>query len=160
MTCAGLQSFFWRDTMHELTGNIWDYLGSAVVAITTNGTVSRSGNALFGKGCARQALGYFPDLPQRLGKLLRERGNHVHWLGDGIVSFPVEETPWENPDPRLISRSARELRELADLHGWTAVVVPRPGCGGGGLDWREVRPLLEELFDDRFSVITVSDPPV
>lgn len=140
--------------MRETTGNIWDHLGCAVIAITTNGTVAASGTALFGRGCARQALAYFPDLNQRLGRLLREGGNHVHYLGDGIVSFPVEETPWENPDPRLIGRSARELRELADRHGWERVVVPRPGCGGGGLDWREVRPLLEEVFDDRFLVIT------
>lgn len=140
--------------MRECTGNIWDYLGGAVIAITTNGAVSRSGAAQLGRGCARQALDLFPDLPQRLGRLLRERGNHVHWLEGGLVSFPVEETPWENPDPHLIARSARELRELADCHGWTKVVVPRPGCGGGGLDWREVRPLLEKAFDDRFIVIT------
>jgi hypothetical protein len=140
--------------MHEKTGNIWEYLGSAVIAITTNGMVAGNGAAVLGRGCARQAATRFPDLPHRLGRLLRERGNHVHCLGDGIVSFPVEETPWENPDPRLIGRSARELRDLADRLGWRTIVVPRPGCGGGGLDWREVRPLLEPLFDDRFIVIT------
>jgi hypothetical protein len=143
-------------TMRETTGNIWDYLGRAVIAITTNGSVDRNGDAVFGRGCAMQALAYLPDLKQRLGRLLRESGNHVHDLGDGIVSFPVESTPWENPDPRLIARSARELRDLADLSGWELVVVPRPGCGGGGLDWREVRPLLESELDDRFLVITIS----
>lgn len=142
--------------MRETTGNIWDYLGSAIIAITTNGTVAGDGDAVFGTGCARQALAYFPDLKQRLGRLLRAAGNHVHYLGDGIVSFPVEQTPWENPDPRLIARSARELREMAEQQGWETVVVPRPGCGGGGLDWREVRPLLEKSFDDRFIVITAS----
>lgn len=140
--------------MREITGNIWDYLGGAIIAITTNGVVAGNGDAVFGAGCARQALAHFPDLKERLGRLLREAGNHVHCLGDGMVSFPVEATPWENPDPRLIARSARELRELADRHGWETVVVPRPGCGGGGLDWREVRPLLEEAFDDRFLVIS------
>ncbi|HEY6872224.1 MAG TPA: ADP-ribose-binding protein [Geobacteraceae bacterium] len=145
--------------MHEKTGNIWEYLGSAVIAITTNGMVAGNGAAVFGRGCARQAAARFPDLPQRLGRLLREGGNHVHYLGDGIVSFPVEETPWENPDPRLIGRSARELRDLADRFGWRTVVVPRPGCGGGGLDWREVRPLLDRLFDDRFIVITECATP-
>ena len=140
--------------MRETTGDIWDYVGSAVIVITTNGAVAGNGAAVFGRGCARQAASRFPGLAQRLGTLLREQGNHVHDLGDGIVSFPVEETPWENPDLRLIGRSARELRDMADRRGWRSIVVPRPGCGGGGLDWREVRPLLANVFDDRFIVIT------
>lgn len=103
--------------MRETTGNIWDYRGRAIITITTNGRVDRNGAAVFGRGCARQALDFYPDLRERLGLLLRSSGNHVHDLGDGIATFPVEETPWENPDPRLIARSARELRELADRLG-------------------------------------------
>ena len=95
-----------------------------------------------------------PDLASRLGTLLCRGGNHVHPIGEGLVSFPVEESPWANPDLHLIRRSAEELRALADREGWDRVVVPRPGCGGGGLSWREVRPLLADLFDERFIVIT------
>ena len=144
-------------TMNEITGNIWDFLGRAIIAITTNGAVTKQGKAVFGRGCARQAQERFPDLPLRLGLLLVEQGNHVVSLGSGLVTFPVEETPWALPDYGLIRRSARELRELADREGWEKVVVPRPGCGGGGLDWREVRPLLAEYFDERFTVITAGE---
>lgn len=140
--------------MHEITGDIWDYLGHAIVVITTNGTVDRRGRAVMGRGCAGQALRYFPDLAERLGQLLQHRGAQVHELGDGLVSFPVEETAWSLPDPRLIRQSARQLRELADQRDWTRIVVPRPGCGGGGLEWREVKPLLEAYFDARFHVIS------
>jgi hypothetical protein len=141
-------------SMTEVVGNIWDYLGKAVIAITTNGRVTRDGKVVLGHGCARQAGEIFPDMSLRLGLLLRERGNHVHCLGDDLVSFPVEETPWSAPDLGLIARSARELRELADSFGWTRIVVPRPGCGGGGLAWHEVKPVVEEFFDERFYVIT------
>jgi hypothetical protein len=143
--------------MVETCGDIWDYLGRAVIAITTNGLVTKNGSAVFGRGCARQALQRFPDLALRLGKLLREHGNHVHCLGNGLVSFPVEESPWAIPDLRLIRNSAAELRALSDREGWERIIVPRPGCGGGCLDWREVRPLLEEYFDYRFYIITAGD---
>jgi hypothetical protein len=142
------------DPMNEISGNIWDYLGKAVVVITTNGHVTKSGKADLGRGCARQAGERFPGLALHLGSMLRELGNHVHYLGDGIASFPVEENPWSVPDPGLIRRSARELRALTDAMGWQCVIVPRPGCGGGGLCWNEARPLVEEYFDDRFHIIT------
>lgn len=145
--------------MREITGNIWDYRETAVIAITTNGQVAKSGRGVMGRGVAAQAARLFPELPTTLGDLLAERGNHVHYLGDNIVSFPVEHSPYENPDPRLIEQSARELALMADANGWTAVVVPRPGCGGGGLAWKDVRPLLEPYFDDRFQVITAEQIP-
>ncbi|MGA7828706.1 MAG: ADP-ribose-binding protein [Geobacteraceae bacterium] len=140
--------------MIEIKGNLWEHYGRVVVAITTNGLVTKKGKAVLGNGCARQAGEHFPDLTVRLGKLLAERGNHVNYLGDGIVSFPVEHSPYENPDLRLIERSTQELVALADEMGWEKVLVPRPGCGGGGLSWKDVKPLLEKHLDDRFLVIT------
>jgi O-acetyl-ADP-ribose deacetylase (regulator of RNase III) len=140
--------------MKEIEGNLWDYHGKNIIAITTNGLVTGKGEAVFGHGCARQARERFPGLARRLGASLAERGNHVTYLGDGIVNFPVEHTPYETPDMQLIERSARELVFLADSMGWETVVVPRPGCGGGGLEWNEVRPILERHLDGRFLVIT------
>jgi hypothetical protein len=139
--------------MEEIVGDLWDYQGRAVLALTTNGSLSRDHRAILGRGCARQAGERFPDLAKRLGVLLHEHGNHVHELGDNLVSFPVEETAWSLPDPRLIRRSAQELRALADYAGYQLILVPRPGCGFGGLNWPEVRPLLADLFDERFLVI-------
>lgn len=139
--------------MIELTGNIWDHLGTAVIAITASGSVTRDGRAVLGRGCARQAGERFPDLALQLGTLIREQGNHVHKLGNGLVSFPVEESAWSLPDLRLIARSAGELKELASCEGWRNIIVPRPGCGGGGLAWPEVRSILLEQFDDRFLII-------
>jgi hypothetical protein len=139
--------------MLETVGDIWEYMPSAVIAITTNGSLTRDGRAIFGRGVARQAALRFPLLPEIAGRLLAEQGNHVFDLGCGIVTFPVEETPWSLPDLRIIARSALELRLLADRSGWQWVVVPRPGCGGGGLAWQDVKPLLEACFDQRFLVI-------
>ena len=139
--------------MREMQVDIWSYQGQAIIAITTNGSITRDGRAIMGKGVARQAAERFPELRHQLGRLLQVRGNHVHEIMLGLVSFPVEETPYSLPELRLIRRSAEELRLLADQCGWTQVLVPRPGCGGGGMRWQEVQPVLEEFFDDRFIVV-------
>jgi hypothetical protein len=141
----------------ETSGDIWAHGATSIIAITTNGSLTPDSRAIFGRGVARQAAKRFPELAIILGSLLKELGNHVYDLGSGIVTFPVEETPWSLPDLRLIARSAQELRLLADQSGWQRIVVPRPGCGGGGLSWQEVRPLLEVCFDDRFVVITQAE---
>ena len=141
--------------MHEITGDLWEkHADGAVVAITINGMVTKSGKSIMLRGCARQAADRFPELTNVHGSLLINHGNHVFDLGRRIVSFPVEADPYQTPDLSLIERSCRELVELADYKEWPQVVVPRPGCGGGGLAWNDVKPILQEYFDDRFYVIT------
>lgn len=142
--------------MQERTADIWSFLGQAVIVVTTNGSLTRDGRAIPGRGVARQAAERFPELFKKLGVLLQTGGNHVHEIIPGLVSFPVEETPFSLPELGLIRRSAAELCALADQQGWVQVAVPRPGCGGGGMGWEEVRPVLEEYFDDRFIVVTAA----
>jgi len=140
--------------MRELQGDLWGFHHQGfVVAITTGGLVEKSGVCAMPRGCARQAKQRFKYLDWTLGQQILAHGNHVFDLGNRIVSFPVEESPYEVPDIRLIERSAHELVELADYKGWHEIIVPRPGCGGGGQSWNEVRPKLEAIFDERFRVI-------
>ena len=144
--------------MKEISGDLWDYHRQGlVVAITTGGQLEKGGYCAMPRGCARQAKDRFDGLSWTLGQQILMHGNHVFDLGHRIVSFPVEESPFEVPDVRLIERSCRELVELADYKGWQQVVVPRPGCGGGGLLWEEIKPKLEILFDDRFLIISSSE---
>lgn len=144
--------------MGEVTGDLWlQHAEGGVVAITTSGLLNKSGAAVMPRGCALQAKQRFPRLPQTLGDLIRMHGNHVFDLGQRLVSFPVEDDPYRVADLRLIERSCRELVELADYKGWRQVCVPRPGCGGGGLEWAEVRPVLMQYFDARFLVISTGE---
>jgi len=59
-------------------------------------------------------------------------------------------------DSVLITTSARKLVQLADKKGWTNVVLPKVGCGNGGLDWEFVGPKLTSILDDRFSIVDIS----
>lgn len=56
----------------------------------------------------------------------------------------------------LIEQSTIELKDLIFRSGcWSCVVLPRPGCGAGELDWKDVKPILEKHLDDRFYVISL-----
>lgn len=141
--------------MKEAHVDLWQrYAAGAAIAVTTNGALAPDGRAQIGWGTARQASARFPWFASRLGEALAARGNHVALLGERLASFPVEQSPFDIPDLDLIVRSARELVQLCGAQGWAEVVLPRPGCGGGGLDWSEVSPLLAPVLDDRFLVVT------
>ena len=138
--------------------------GAEAVCITTNGTVTGRGLGVMGRGCALEAAErYNPGkkryqtLQRRLGDHLRMHGNHVGILVPPppwtLVAFPVKHEWQEMADFELIYRSCKELIALADRHGWTQVVLPRPGCGNGGLSWVVVQP-IGLILDDRFIVVT------
>jgi len=54
----------------------------------------------------------------------------------------------------LIRQSARQLVLLATDMEWNTIVLPRPGCGAGELEWKDVKPILQDELDNRFYVIT------
>lgn len=118
-----------------------------------------------GRGCAAEAAGRYPWLPTMLGCLIGGDGNHVYrfpmdW--GSLFTFPVKperglngEPGWKaRADTSLIVRSACELVSIVDGYDIPWVVLPRPGCGYGQLDYEDVRPLLQPIPDDRFHVIT------
>ena len=87
----------------------------------------------------------------------------VIYDGDNIVSHAKnkyqvgDEVPgyFAKADLAIIEDSARALRRMADsMPEWTNIILPRPGCGAGELDWSTVKPLLQKYFDHRFSVVT------
>lgn len=151
--------------MREVTGNLWFYQATVKV-ITTNGFVKKNGECVMGRGCAKEARDMFPGVATLLGTLLTCHGNHVHTLGSHeepkngggyfeLLSFPVKHRWNEDADPQLIVQSAAELAAYVDAKYPNAVVVmPRPGCGNGSLNWEDVKPLIEPILDDRFHIIT------
>lgn len=130
--------------------------------ITTNGFIKANGRGVMGAGVAGIMQAKYPDAPSWLGDHLREHGNHVGFLRrpdlDDLVAyiiFPVKDVWYNKADPDLIVRSAHELMQLVNEQQWQKVLLPRPGCGNGRLDWEtEVKPLIEPILDDRIWVVS------
>lgn len=153
--------------MTETTGDIWGLEwdvqarqhGAAIYrVIPTNGSVNSRGLAVMGRGVALQAAERFPGLREGLGKLLLSQGNKVHYNDAyGLITFPVKHNWYSKAKTQLVRRSCKQLFELP----WEGsfILMPRVGCGNGGLDWEEqVKPILEEELGEINGLIVVSLP--
>jgi len=142
----------------EVKGNIWNYYNKGCwIVITTNGTVKNNGEAVMGRGVALQAKNRFPELPKILGDLLKKYGNQVYYITTiHIFTFPVKHNWYEKADLDLIEKSCRELGR-SNCPGIEPYYMVRPGCGNGGLDWKNVKPILEKYLDDRFTIVEIGD---
>ena len=59
-----------------------------------------------------------------------------------IVNFPTK-MHWRNPSQlEWIDKGLKNLKKKINKHMWQSIAIPALGCGLGGLDWREVKPLI------------------
>ena len=137
-------------------GNIWTFKNApkTFICITTNGLVRKDGALVMGRGVAKQAKDLFPHIDYEIGTVVTLHGNHVYDLSEfyahlaGLITFPVKHNWWEKADKSLIQESTDALRELALRNPEYTYVLPRPGCGNGGLRWEQVKPIVEALPDN------------
>lgn len=63
-----------------------------------------------------------------------------------IINFPTKRH-WRQPS-RLewIEEGLRDLVRVVQDNGIRSVALPPLGCGNGGLEWKDVRPLIEDAF--------------
>ena len=147
--------------MREASGDLWRIPADAR-CITTNGVVksngSRPSTLVMGAGVAAQAATKYPTLPQIWGAKVLASGNavyHAAFETNNLVSFPTKHDYREKSSLPLIQLSCEQLMSLIDQMGWRDVVLPRPGCGLGGLHWEsQVKPAIETRLDNRVIVIT------
>jgi len=140
--------------MREESGDIWQRHDEGyTIVIPTNGTVTRTGELVMGRGLALQAMKRWRSIPSLLGPLVREHGNIVYYLREYMLfTFPVKEH-WKDPASLdLIRRSAVQLEAMTK--GIPCIYLPRVGCGNGRLEWKTVRPILRKiLHHPRFVII-------
>jgi len=150
------------------------------ICITTNGQIDSSGRACMYGGCAKVCADRWPETSLRLGKCLKNFNLNVPYVigavdKDGnylepnlkiikdkkykslILSFPTINKMLDGANLDLIKESAKEIRALADRFNLNGIVSGRAGCGIGSLEWGTVKPVIEEFFDDRFTIVSFED---
>ena len=128
------------------------------VCVTTNGVVKYNGELVMGAGVAKQFANTFPMLPKLLGDKVSLYGNHVYHVGDvgntAILSYPTKHNYSDNSDLNLIIRSAKRLVKWVNQSGAKSILIPSPGTGLGGLDKSLVYNALNDILDERFTIVT------
>ena len=155
--------------MIELEGDFWEETNREyydAICCTTNQVVKQDGCLAVGGGIALDFALRYKNLPYIWGQQLL-KGHHSRGfmvteafmveLDDNyyyLVAFPTKNHfvyPSEMP---IIEHSLRALVWTADVFGWQNVLLTRPGCGLGGLNWKDkVKPIVECYLDERFTVI-------
>lgn len=147
--------------MIETQGSIWSHFPCQAAVIPTNGETNAKGEAIMGKGVALQAAKLYTDLPLRLGAVLKATGNicYVFFMPDGaLITFPTK-GDWKRPSTlSRIEKSLHQLVFLANSLQIQNISLPLVGCGAGGLSKESVKPLLEKHLDDRFTLLTPTEP--
>ena len=135
--------------MIEVVGNLWTY-PAAYRVVTTNGSVRKDGAAVMDRGCAKEAATKYPFLAHELGERLQRGGTVMQFFSRySLFTFPVKDEWDQRARPSLIEQSVTELRLLIkSIDDQALYVLPRPGCGNGGLSWTTVQLLLTALPDN------------
>ncbi|MBI3720353.1 MAG: macro domain-containing protein [Sphingobacteriales bacterium] len=148
--------------LHYLTGNLLDSPANALV-----NTVNTVG--VMGKGIALQFKEAFPannnkyieSCKQGLlqpGKLLAVK-DHNALLGEKlIINFPTKKH-WRHPSKyEYIEDGLKALVKLIEEEKIESIAVPPLGCGNGGLDWQQVKRLIEQYLSPLDVAVYVYEP--
>ena len=156
-------------------GNIFDYVGKAdCICVTTNGTIKRNGELVMGAGVAKQFYDKYKNhniarvLANKLYKGSPLNTMHVVNTKDNIcykavdakdnqgtyvLSFPTKNHFMDKGDLELIKRSAKRAVLFAEMYNLKSIIIPSPGTGCGQLKEEDVYEALNEILDDRFTII-------
>jgi len=138
--------------MIEFTqGNLLE--ADAEALINTVNTVG-----VMGKGIALQFKQAFPNNFKEYERACRagevQLGRMFVWHSDRlgkprlIINFPTKRHWRATSKLRDIEAGLQDLRAVLEAESVKSVALPPLGCGHGGLEWRDVRPLILEALGD------------
>jgi O-acetyl-ADP-ribose deacetylase (regulator of RNase III) len=135
-----------RISVTYVEGNILEAKTQVVV-----NTVNCEG--FMGKGLALQFKKNFPDMFKEykllcqegkivIGKLHLYKNSLRYW----ILNFPTKDHWRQSSKLEYIEKGLLEFSIKYQEWGITSIAFPRLGCQQGGLDWIDVKPLMEKYL--------------
>ncbi|MEU4470262.1 macro domain-containing protein [Micromonospora sp. NPDC023888] len=79
--------------------------------------------------------------------------------GRYVINFPTKGHWRTSSKVADVQAGLLDLVRVVRAHGISSVAVPALGCGNGGLDWDEIRPLIERAFAALPDVRVLVFPP-
>jgi hypothetical protein len=166
--------------MKELKADLFELIyedNVDTICITTNQQYTMQGIAAMGGGCAGVCAKRWPETAKNLGQKLKVFGVNVPFVIGAvndvgnyleptreiiknkrfkclIFSFPTINDIIDGSNIQLIKQSTTILKDYADQFDLKGIILPRPGVGIGGLSWSEVKPAIEPILDDRFTIVS------
>lgn len=106
-----------------------------------------------GAGLARQFKERYPSMFEKYkqcclnnslmpGKLLLHKAED-HW----ILNFPTKDDWRDKSRISYIEDGLRKFVETYEQRGITSIAFTKLGCGLGGLDWLQVKPIMEQYLN-------------
>ena len=75
-----------------------------------------------------------------------------------IINFPTKQHWKEKSRLEYITEGLEDLKRVITEHGIKSVAMPPLGCGNGGLNWAQVRPIIEQSLAESTVPIYLYEP--
>ncbi|MUV37012.1 hypothetical protein JNUCC1_00818 [Lentibacillus sp. JNUCC-1] len=144
-----------------MKGNLLEDSSEALV-----NTVNTVG--VMGKGIALQFKQAFPEVFREYEKSCRKNEvetGKMHIVDTSalvgpkyIINFPTKQHWKEKTKMSYITEGLKDLVKNVQELGIRSIAIPPLGCGNGGLDWSEVKPLIEKAFKDLDVDVRIYEP--
>lgn len=136
-----------------------------VIVNTVNSQLSQYGNGVMGKGVALafvERFGKGIKIPYadaiRSGDLVP--GTSILFdlpNGQKMAALATKDHYKDASKMEWVDKGLQDLAKRMKQEGLTSVALPQPGCGNGGLDWRDVEPLVHKHLKG-FDVTLYAEP--
>ena len=109
-----------------------------------------------GKGIAKQFSERFGRVDEIKRQVVKVGGVAILKVKERYVyNLVTKEKYFEKPTMRALSLSLQEMRKHMEENSVTSIAMPKIACGLDLLDWRQVKILIEEVFEGSSIAIVV-----